>query len=200
MANSSKIRMVPLDDLTGDDRNPKKHDLPGIMAAMRDLGFADPPTVDQRTGLLVGGHGRVEALRAMRENGEQPPEGIDPDGWKVPTFVGWASTDDDHAGRALVALNRLTERGGWDARRLSDLLERVGTSGTGYGSEDVDRLRTKLGLVAADTDAVVEDQQLRQFDRTFFLIAAPIDRHGDVWDVLAALDGMEGVDVAASQG
>lgn len=198
-------KWVPLKDLKADDRNPKKHDIAGTIRSLKRFGFVDPVVQDQRTGLLIAGHGRVEALKVLKERGEDPPGGIDPDGgWKVPTFVGWSSTDDDEAGAALVALNRLTERGGWDSQALTELLTAVagsadGLSGVGYDDDELDVLRAKLGTAPEETDRLLEEQELRPFERTYFLIAAPIDYHGTVWEILGQLDELEGVDVAASQ-
>lgn len=199
-------KRIPLSELQTDDRNPKAHDIPGTIQSMRRFGFVDPPAQDQRTGLLIAGHGRIAALRVMRERGDTPPDGIDPDGWKVPVYVGWASADDDEAGAALIALNRLTERGGWDSEALTALLSQVsaaagdGLTGVGYNADDLEKLRGKLGVLGDADGRATEDQELRPFERTYFLIAAPIDQHGSVWDVLAALDDLEGVDVASSQG
>ena len=199
-------KRIPLADLRGDDRNPKSHDTPGTIASLRRFGFLDPVVQDQRTGLLVAGHGRVAALRVMRERGDDPPGGIDLDGWKVPTYTGWQSEDDEEAGAALIALNRLTERGGWDTEALASLLTSVsassrdGLAGVGYDDTDLDSLRSKLGMVGDDTERLAEEQDLRPFERTYFLIAAPIDQHGSVWDILGQLDEVEGVDVASSQG
>lgn len=200
------IRKVPLAELKGDDRNPKSHDLAGTISSLRRFGFVDPVVQDQRTKLLVAGHGRVAALRVMRERGEDPPGGIEPDGWKVPTYTGWSSDDDDEADAALVALNRLTEVGGWDVEQLVDLLTAVsksareGLAGVGYDGADLDNLRSKLGMIGDDTERLAEEQDLRPFDRTYFLVAAPLDQHGAVWEILNQLDNLEGVDVATSQG
>lgn len=138
---------VPLDDLIAHPDNPKTHDLPLLADSLRRFGFADPVVVDQRTGLLVSGHGRVEALRLIRDAGGKPPSGIGDD-WSVPTFTGWSSADDDEAAAALVALNRTTEAGGWDQDALLALLDRIGDdqlTGVGYDPHDVDDLRVALG-------------------------------------------------------
>jgi DNA modification methylase len=119
-----KIEYVDIDSVVPAERNPKRHDIDGVRRSMATLGYIDPVLHDERTGRLVGGHGRIEALQAMRDAGEPPPDGVVTAGgvWKVPMVRGWASTDDRAADAAVVALNRYVELGGWDNQGLVDLL------------------------------------------------------------------------------
>jgi len=71
------IRMIPLDEIHPHPSNPKAHDVDTIVASIRRWGSAEPIVVDQRTGLNVSGHGRVDALKRMRDSGDDPPPGID---------------------------------------------------------------------------------------------------------------------------
>lgn len=150
----AQVRRIALDEIRGADSNVKTHDVELVAASIRRFGFADPPVVDQRTGELLAGHGRVEALRQIRDDGEDPPAGIN-DAWEIPVYVGWASADDDEADAARVALNRTTEAGGWDEPGLLTLLERLsdlddGLTGVGYDEAEVDSLRRRLDLLDAD--------------------------------------------------
>lgn len=111
--------------------NPKDHDIPGIIEAYRRHGFADALLLDGRTGLVVGGHGRLEALEVMRHEGDDSPARIDAttvrnasgevisSSWLVPVQVGWSSKDDADARDMVVRINRLTERGGWNPAALT---------------------------------------------------------------------------------
>lgn len=142
------VRRVALDQIEPHPENPKAHDLDVIQASIRRFGFVEPIVVDQRTGLNVSGHGRVEALQAMRAAGEPPPDGIAAD-WKAPVYVGWASASDDEARAALIALNRAGERGGWQDEPLLTLLDRLaevddGMVGVGFDTAEVDELRARL--------------------------------------------------------
>lgn len=131
-----------------DPRNPKAHDLDELRASMGRFGYTQPIEVDERTGLLVSGHGRVELLAGDRLDGREPPEGVvinDDDEWTVPTIRGWRSINDDEAGAYLVAANRLVERGGWLPEPLLDLLDSVNTTGlglagVGYSDDELARL------------------------------------------------------------
>lgn len=144
----------PLDSLPPALRNPKGHDLPGIRANIERRGFAEPVMLDERTGRLVGGHGRQEVLQGMRADGALVPRHIvqAPDGdWLVPVTRGWASVDDADAEAMLLALNRLVEAGGTsDPQLLSTMLDELlaqpaGLDGTGYTADDLDDMLAELG-------------------------------------------------------
>jgi hypothetical protein len=55
-----------VDDLLPAERNPKKHDIPGIVASIRRVGFRSPPYEDEATGRLSAGHGRLESVKLIR--------------------------------------------------------------------------------------------------------------------------------------
>ena len=153
---SRSIEYLPLDAIDGTDGNPRTHDLPGVVRSIALLGFTAPAVVDERTGQLIIGNGRLEALRLIRahQHGEpvpanveavltearviaalsdadgtpRPPDGIARDadgGWRAPVVHGWASRDDDHARAAVIADNKLTERGTWDDRALTEWLDGI---------------------------------------------------------------------------
>ncbi len=143
-----QIEYVPLDDLRPDPRNPKGHDGGTIRSSIDRFGVADTIVRDDRTGYIVSGHGRREALLAMREAGQSPPDGVTDD-WQVPVTTGWASRSDNEAAAALIALNRTTELGGWQDDELISLLADLsevedGLDGVGFSVEDLDDLRQKL--------------------------------------------------------
>lgn len=139
--------------------NPKRHDVEAVKASVARFGFLEPIVLDERTGRLVAGHGRVETLVALEALGGRPewwPEEASwpPDGvtvlkgaWQVPVVAGWSSADDGEAHAAGVALNRVGE-GLWDGRELADLLTELdagaGLAGTGYDRSDLDLLLAEL--------------------------------------------------------
>lgn len=152
-----EVAYVPLEEIEGVGHNPKGHSVKTIKASMRRFGFADPVVMDERTGRLVSGHGRTEALLELRADGDVPPEGIitENGAWMVPAVRGWASQNDDERDAALVALNRTTEVGGWDESGLLDLLERLeslddGLVGVGYDDETIQDLRDRLAAMERD--------------------------------------------------
>lgn len=162
----------PLDEIQPHPGNPKQHDIGLIVGSLRRFGFLDPVVIDQRTDLLVSGHGRCEALRSMRENGEEPPTGVAGEDWRVPVYEGWSSRDDDEAAAALVALNRSTEAGGWDDAALRTILDRLSDigrlDGVGYSDREIERLRDRLDHV--DPPPAQQTFSLELMERQDFVV------------------------------
>ena len=72
-----RIEYVPLADVIPAPRNPRAHSsLPLVRASIDRFGFVDGAVHDGRTGRIVAGHGRLEALTAMEAAGEHPPDGV----------------------------------------------------------------------------------------------------------------------------
>lgn len=165
------IVYAPLAALVPADVNPKLHDQPAIIASLESYGFTEPALLDERTGQLSAGHGRREALIAMKEMGMPPPSGIyvDDDGdWLMPIVRGWASRDDTEAAAYLVASNQLTIAGGWHMKSLSQLLGEVVTDAghlmdsLGFTSDDIDDLLRRTdgtGLDALKDDPWGDDDK-----------------------------------------
>lgn len=146
-----QVSYLPLSALKGDPRNPKAHDLETIDASIGRFGVLDLIVKDERTGYIISGHGRRTTLSAMRDRGENPPEGVkvdeDTGEWLVPVVTGWASRTDAEAAAALIALNRTTELGGWVDDALLELLDELddvedGYVGVGFTEEDRAALET----------------------------------------------------------
>lgn len=165
------IVYTALDSLQSATTNPKRHDLGRLGASVERFGYVEPVVVDERTGRLVAGHGRVEHLRAAREAGESPPDGVQSDGddWLVPVVRGWGSTSDAEADAYLVASNRLVELGGWDGVELNRL-----TAGMDAA------LRSVTGFTDAELKALLPVRWNRNPDDTPD-DAPPITKPGDLW-------------------
>lgn len=106
-------RRVRLDTIVEDPRNARQHDernLEGIRRSLADFGQREPLVV--RDGVVIGGNGRLRAMRAL--------------GW----VECWVTDHDDLTeaqARALgVVLNRTAEVGtSWDAGQLELVVEEV---------------------------------------------------------------------------
>ncbi|NGO74056.1 ParB N-terminal domain-containing protein, partial [Streptomyces boncukensis] len=125
---------VPLTDLTPTPGNPKKHEVERIIESIRTHGFVDQPIADERTGTILGGHGRREALIEMQTRGDRLPAGLlldDDGGWLVPVQRGWASRNDLEAKTVNIKLNKIGEDGGWHPRSLTTYLEDIVTGDAG---------------------------------------------------------------------
>lgn len=170
-----RLEMMPLRDITGAEKNPKKHAHDDISKSIGRFGYVEPVVLDERTNRLVAGHGRIQALRAARKKGEAPPQGVEErDGeWFVPVMRGWASRSDTEAQAYLVASTHLTTKGGWEDGELVEMLQaleaQAALDGTGYNSDDI------AGLIDSLTDADEEAEK------------KPKAEHNDVGNVFQVL-------------
>lgn len=168
-----RIEYTSIDELTPANANPKRHAGEVIEASMDRFGYTEPILVDERTNKIVAGHGRLEALKQLREEGAEPPEGVGED-WTVPVMRGWASANDDEANAYLVASNRLTELGGWDNTELLSLLDSLDDlDGVGYTLDEIQEIANKTVELpptpATDPDAVPSAPK------------TPVTKKGDLW-------------------
>ena len=140
---TKNIELVSLDELKPNPLNPKNHDEDLLDKSITTFGYIEPIVIDERTGYMISGHGRREVLDKMRAENKKPPLGITvKDGkWFVPVVRGWASKDDVEAHGALVALNRTTERGGWNRDNLFQILKEMSENNildsVGYANTDI---------------------------------------------------------------
>lgn len=138
------IRRVALTDLHPDPANARSHDetnLDAIQGSLARFGQAEPLIVQASTGRIVGGHGRLTAMKAL--------------GWTACDIVELDLTDLQAAALG-IALNRTSELASWDddtlARLLSELREEDALDGVGFDSADIDELLAELDT--ADPDDV----------------------------------------------
>lgn len=161
-----RIEMVALSTLERWPRNPKLHAEKALNDSIEKFGFVQPILVDEGTGRIVAGHGRLEALQKLKESGAPVPARIqETDGeWMVPVIRGVEFADEQEAEAYLLADNRMVELGGWDEEQLwgmlkgfePDLAQLVGWS-------DKD-LRTLQSHVEADQErAKTPEEQLGVF-------------------------------------
>ena len=166
------IEYQNLDDIIEADDNPKDHDLGVIYTSIKRFGFNNPIMMNESTGKLLAGHGRLQTLKMMRDNGEKAPDRIQVEKdtgdetieyWFVPVITGISIENVGEAQAYLLADNRITELGGWKPmdlmESLTDIIESTGTlDGTGY---DLDDVETILGDMESTTFEV-DDKQIAE--------------------------------------
>ncbi len=129
-------------------RNPKGHDQEAMGRSVEQFGFIEPVVLDERTGRLLAGHGRVEWLQAQHTAGAEPPDGVmvgDDGGWQWLVVRGIHSRDDLHADAMGIALNRVGERGGWKPDTLAEMLDEMAdapmlVAAAGFSADELDDL------------------------------------------------------------
>ena len=154
--NEMRVEYTPIDDVAEAVRNPKLHDFETLAASIRRFGFAAPIAVDERTGRLVAGHGRLETLRRMFDAGESMPDRIkEQDGeWLVPVIRGLEFADETEAEAFLVADNRISALGGWDTEGLQDILiSQADLEGIGFEVADLAAIEKEIAATSFLVDA-----------------------------------------------
>ncbi len=146
-----QVEYIPLADIVEADINPKDHDIGQIYQSIKRFGFTQPIMMNENTGKLLAGHGRLQTLQQMKQGGEKVPARIkEKDGqWLVPVLKGIAFEDDMEAQAYLIADNRLTELGGWNTGELVDTLQELvenglNLDGVGYDFDDLETMVTQI--------------------------------------------------------
>lgn len=121
-----RIEYLPLDELSRWPGNPKAHADDAIAASISRFGFRDPLAIDETSGRLIAGHGRLTALERAHAAGTPAPQFVQVRGdgmWLIPVTRGGSFADEAEASAYLVAHNRTSELGGWDEGLLADFLK-----------------------------------------------------------------------------
>jgi len=154
-------KLVPVDDLKPNPRNPNTHPARQIELLAKNIryfGFRHPITVSKLSGFIVAGHGR---LLAAKELGMQI----------VPVdYQDFASENDEMA--VLVADNRLAELASLDLNSLESIINDLKVEGfdtllTGFDEADLDSLLE--GVEPGDNDSEDPDEDLEKGDVTIAL-------------------------------
>lgn len=176
-----RIEYMDLDAIKPAKRNPKRHDLAAIKDSYQRFSAHDSPVLDERTKRLLSGHGRIEALMALRDAGEVAPGGIQvKDGkWLVPIQRGGRTKNTAEAEAYLVGANKLTEIGGWDDDILDDVLGSM-TDFTGVGFSLPTREDIEKDVVLESFDLESESDE-KQF---WISVRGPLSMQKDALDIL----------------
>ena len=113
ISESLRHLVRPLAGLLPDPRNARTHgprNIDAIKASLTAFGQVEPLVLNRRTGQLVGGHGRVEAMQAI--------------GW-TEAAVTEVDLDPIQATALGLALNRSAELAEWDEAMLAELLQEI---------------------------------------------------------------------------
>ncbi len=131
-----EIRRVSLASLHNDPANARAHDdanLEAIRASLERFGQAEPLVVQAASGRVIGGNGRLVAMKRL--------------GWTECDVVE-LEVDNLQATALGIALNRTAELAEWDQPALAQLLVELraeeALAGVGYEEADVDALLAEL--------------------------------------------------------
>lgn len=144
--DSLAIHRVPLDAIHPDPANARLHperNLAAIKASLARFELVEPLLLQKRSGRLIAGHGRLEAMRQL--------------GW-AEADVSEIDVDDTTATALAIALNRSGETATWDAAALTKLIESLKDEfpigDLGFDQKALDELLLEITTIEAEQDEV----------------------------------------------
>jgi len=188
MEGELSVEYVDFEDIIKWPRNPKDHDSPTIQRSITRFGFTSPIIVDEKSGKLVAGHGRIESLRMLRKNRRPCPKGIreSNDTWYVPVIRGVSFDSENEAEAYLLVDNRLVEIGGWQDDMLAEILQGMDDSlkpYTGFFQEDIDQLIAKMDPDYSSKDKEVVKEEPPIIPRAEECLKIWKVQQGDIWQL-----------------
>lgn len=174
-----RIEYLALAVLVKWPKNPKDHDLDALGASFRRFGYVDPIIIDERSGKMVAGHGRLDRLEESKAGGEKSPERIKvrADGeWLVPVLRGVSFKSTKEAAAYLIANNQQAMLCGFDQDLLAEFVKEnhVDIEAEGIGFTDRD-LRALEALGAGGSSGGADPDDVPE------LAKDPVTRPGDLW-------------------
>jgi DNA modification methylase len=164
------LAVAPIDSLTLDPRNPRRHSerqIRQIARSIESFGFNVPVLIDGSNKVLAG-HGRVFACQKL--------------GWRDVPIVRLTHLTEAQARAFSIADNRLTENSTWDDRLLGEVFGDLAAldldfslEATGFHMGEID-LRIE-GLTSGSTDEGDEADALPPPTPA----RGPVSRTGDLW-------------------
>lgn len=117
-----RLEYVPLDKIKKWPRNPRIHS-PRLGKLFEKYGFLKPLLLDEASGRLVAGHGRIDELIRKRDVGEDPPDGLKIIGtqWRVPVLRGKSFASEKEAEEFLYDDNLSTDEASWVEEEFNDI-------------------------------------------------------------------------------
>lgn len=151
----------PIDSLTPWPGNPRQHDLPVIVASLRENGQYRPIVARLSDRRILAGHGTTLGAREL--------------GWSH-IAVTWVDVDDQAALRILAVDNRANDLGSYDDTALAAVLSEIESlAGTGFTQADLDAL---LKTTAPPPVKLTDPD-----DAPALVTGEPITQLGDLWQL-----------------
>lgn len=165
-----QTKQAPLASLELDQENDREHpadNLAVIRASLEQWGQLEPLVVQQSSGRVIGGNGRLLVMRDL--------------GWSSAAIVE-LDVNDDEARAIAHVLNRSGDLAAWNVERVQSTvgaLQRVGFR------VDLLKLDDILPPTAADQATEIREWTAEQIHLTaVFTFRAPIELQGKIRDVL----------------
>ena len=138
------IKRVPLATLVADPDNARSHpqkNLDAIKGSLAKFKQVEPLVVNKRTGLVIGGNGRLAAMRDL--------------GW-TEADVTEVDLDNTQAAALAIALNRTAETAEWEMEQLGTTLQALREDGFDLADIgfDLDDMADMIGGQSSGEDSI----------------------------------------------
>ena len=147
-----EIKRVSIESIHLDPANARLHDdinLDAIIGSLQRFGQAEPLVIQASTGRIIGGNGRLVAMKKL--------------GWTECDIVE-VDVDDMTATALGIALNRTAELADWDdttlARLLQDLRTEDSLEGVGFCDDEIDQLLEDLAQQTGPADGLTDPDDI----------------------------------------
>jgi len=168
-----EIVEVGVGAITPHPKNARQGDVSRIVESIKANGFFTPLVVQKSTNFILVGNHRYKAACELGMT-------------TIPVY--FVDCDDKQARKIMLADNKTSDRAKYEKETLAGLLQEViaegGLFGTAFDASEVDKLLQEASAGDAPT---VDQFELFPYDRTFFLVAAPLSLHSAVVDTLEKL-------------
>lgn len=197
VATPIRAELLPLSKVMQLPRNAKDHDVEGIEASLDEFGYLQRVIINEQTGHLLSGHGRIETLQKLQAQGAVRPVGIAGTGkeWLIP--VDYVNVPVEKEEAAALALNKTQENGGWKDDVLDEVLlalkDADALGGTGFSDEEIAARLEKPTLKKLTLDQPPPAM-------VWALIGVPMERYAAITAQIEALAELPDVIVEVSCG
>lgn len=168
-----QIDEVDIKAITRHPKNARQGEVSRIAESIKVNGFFAPLVVQRSSGHILVGNHRYQAA-------------CDTGMTTIPVY--YVDCDDAQARRIMLADNKTSDRARYEKDVLAELLQEAlgdgGLFGTAFDPSEVDKLLQEASAGDAPT---VEQFDLIPYERTFFLVAAPLSLHATIADALDRL-------------
>jgi len=182
------IEWIPISVALGKQarENPKEHDLSSIKDSIERFGYAELGVLDEASGRMVSGHGRLEALAELQDEGAERPDSISVNGdgeWLIPFIRGKSFANENEARAFLVASNQLTTKGGWNEAALTRILKEQADrgienlKGTGFDQKSLAGLLKKWGADGTNEEPSRVDFSEKVIEQWMVVITCDGEHH-----------------------
>ncbi len=187
MTKNLEIITAKVSELIEDPANARRHTLrnmQAIEASLKRFGQVEPLVVQKSTQQVIGGNGRLTAMKEL--------------GWEECQVVE-IDVDSMEATAIAIALNRTSELAEWDIGTLAPLLEKLPTEAVvGFDQVEIEELGKNLDWAGVSeeelTKASVEQQKKDEIkdNEKVFHVVVPKDAASEVRPALEEIAEMHG--------